>query len=106
MSVSVHAIFRGNRVALSAATTLTSPVTLPAEYLTFEVEASAFLPTEVLLDKRPTALALTPGDQRGHFLLDAFRSVGFHCLEIAGERFYFATEDAKLKLAGILELLH
>jgi hypothetical protein len=103
--VAVHAIFRGQRVGIDGDSP-TTPSVIPAEHLTFEISAQDELPLSILLDKRPLTLALTPDRKRGHFQLDAFRSVGFHCIDIGDARFYFATDDAKLKLDGILNLLH
>lgn len=104
MAIAIHAIFGQERVALTTQSSIGAPAVVPAAYLTFEIEGQD-VPRSIVLDKRRVPLALTPDGKRGHFLLDAFRSVGFHCLEIEDSRFYFATEDSKLKLAGILQLL-
>lgn len=104
MASSVCVISRQHRFPVEAPSSRTDPTIVPAESLTFEITGS-HLPTTVLLDGRPAPLILDAARSRGHLFLDAFRSVGFHHLSILGDDFFFATDDAKLRLDGILSLL-
>lgn len=97
-------IARHQRHQLVSSSALAEPVIVPAEYLSIEIEAER-LPSHVLLDQRSTPIVLNDAGTRGVFFVDAFRSVGFHCLQIEDARFYFATEDAKLQLQGIRKIL-
>lgn len=78
--------------------------TVPAEYLNIELEGDG-LPDRIKLDGSEVPLIRTADGARGSFMLDAFRSVGFHRVEVAGTEFVFCTEDAKLRLDGIVKLL-
>lgn len=104
MPFAISVIYRQQRVALTQPAPFDTPLPIPAEYVTFEIEGDG-LPQEVFLDHKPVTLALDASAKRGLLPLDAFRSVGFHCLQVGSEEYYFATEDAKLKLKGILTLL-
>src|ERR1043166_5478731 len=108
MPAAACVIARQKRHLLVDAGALAEPVIVPAEYLSIEIEADR-VPPQVLLDRRSIPIVLNDASTRGICFIDAFRSVGFHCLEVQGARFYFATEDAKLQLDGIrkiLELIH
>lgn len=91
------------RTLLSASAELRDPTVVPAQYLTFELEGQK-LPAVVWLDGRELPL-LHVGASRGFFVVEASGSVGFHRLRVAEDEWYFATEDAKLRLLGILDLL-
>ncbi len=56
----------------------------------------------VRLDGRPYRLS---SGEPGLLPVDMTRSTGFHRLVVDGRAFWFGTEDAKLGLAGIVELL-
>ena len=104
MPFAISVIYRHQRVELTQPAPFETPLAIPAEYVTFEIEGER-LPQEVFLDHKPVTLALDASGKRGLLPLDTFRSVGFHCLQVGSEEYYFATEDAKLKLEGILTLL-
>lgn len=58
--------------------------------------------TSVRLDGQPRWI----GAQRPAVIpLDLTRSVGYHRLEISNSEFWFATEDAKLRLEGVIQML-
>jgi hypothetical protein len=100
----ISVIYRDQRVKLTQPAPFETPVAIPAEYVTLEIEGDG-LPTVVLLDSKPRPLALDASAKRGYLPVDVFRSVGFHCLQVGQEEYFFATEDAKLKLSGVLTLL-
>ncbi len=103
MSSRVTAICRGERISLLPVGSV--PVaTVPAEYLVVEVEGEQ-LASYVTLDQRKVPLAVAKDRRRGTFVVDAFRSVGYHALSVGPEEFLFCTEDAKLRLDGVLRLL-
>lgn len=104
MPLEVCVIARQKRHKLTIDAGVGQPVIVAAEYLSVEIEAE-YVPTVVTLDRRSTPLVRNDNGTRGVFFVDAWRSVGFHCLEVSGSRFYFATEDAKLRLDGILAIL-
>lgn len=98
----VYALISGCRVQVSEDTdNITS---LPSSYVVLELEGVE-LPESVTLDNRSSPLALDSGCTRGHIVVDLFRSVGFHKLEAQGKTYVFATDDAKLRLAGIETIL-
>src|SRR5947207_2653135 len=103
MPIAASVIARQKRHVLVEATVVAEPVIVPAEYLSIEIEAER-LPPHILLDRRAMPIVLNDARTRGVCFLDAFRSVGFHCLQIENARFYFATEDAKLQLDGIRKI--
>jgi hypothetical protein len=76
-------------------------VTLPAT--TIIVEVTGHRSHSVTLDGERHRL--TPG-RTGLLSLDLTRSTGYHRLVVDREPFWFATEDGKLKLAGIEEMLN
>jgi hypothetical protein len=100
----IAALFRQQRKPIPPATDFSGAEVLPAENLIIEVRGDP-VPSSVTLDGRTIALIRDEQHSRGHFLLNAFGSVGFHRLEVQNSSFYFATEDAKLRLVGIQQLL-
>ena len=80
------------------------PTIVPSSHLVLEIEG-ADLPNEARLDSVAIPIALNGDATRGYGGLDASRSVGFHRLEVAGRVFLFGTEDAKLRLDGVREML-
>lgn len=100
----VWVISRQQRLPVMAAQPEGSPVVVPAETLTFELSGHE-VPATVQLDSRTVSLVLSSDKTRGYFFLDAFRSVGFHHLRIGQADYFFATDDAKLRLDGIISLL-
>ncbi len=102
MAVTACVIFGTTRVPLKSAAEAITVV--PAGYLVFEIEGDP-VPVSVTLDNRATPLVRNDPPTRGHFVLDAHRSVGFHRLTVATQEFVFGTEDAKLQYAGILDIL-
>jgi hypothetical protein len=101
---SVSIISRQQRLPLAPAGEAGEATVVAAEYLTIEVESDA-VPPNALLDGQQVQLVRNDAGTRGLLSFDAFRSVGFHSLRVGEEEFFFATEDAKLKLDGILTLL-
>jgi hypothetical protein len=104
MELAVCVIARQKRHQLVEGSALGDPAVVPAEYLSIEIEGE-HVPAQVLLDRRATPIVRNEAGSRGVFFVDAFRSVGFHCLEIENARYFFATEDGKLQLDGILAIL-
>src|SRR5688500_4425073 len=103
MPIKLSVIFGGTRQEVPPASSL-SPSIIPGEFLAFECEGEE-LPSTAILDGSPCTVALNQTKDRGHFVLDAHRSVGYHYFQIGGAKFYFATDDGKLRLAGILAML-
>ena len=103
MPVKLSVIFGSTRQQVAPTASLT-PTTIPGEFLAFECEG-ADLPAVAILDGVQRDLVLNATRDRGHFVLDATRSVGYHYLQVADTKFYFATDDAKLRLAGVLAML-
>jgi hypothetical protein len=102
---SVHALFFGRREALADTEVAGSePTTVPAGYLTLEIEGQGLSPLATI-DGARVPLALNEEATRGYLSLDLFRSVGFHRLEIDCRVFFFCTEDSKLRLSGVQEML-
>jgi hypothetical protein len=93
-----------SRVSLAGGAGLKEPTVVPAQYLTLEVEGQD-LPETVFLDNRPIPLLRNDARTRGFLMVDTSGSVGFHSLRVSDAEWYFATQDAKLKLNGILKLL-
>lgn len=73
--------------------------TLPAAPVVVDVMWNAG--TDVLLDGRP----LSGDGARVLTAVDLTRSTGFHRVQAGRQTFWFATEDAKLRLDGIEEML-
>src|SRR5438046_4399979 len=101
---SAFALAGSSRVELRDADGDDAVTILPASWLAIEFEGIA-LPPSALLDGATVLLARNATATQGHFVFDAFRSVGFHRLEIDGRRFVFGTDDAKLRMQGVQDLL-
>ena len=102
---SVHALFFGRREAVSdRGVAGVEPTTVPAGYLTLEIEGERLSP-HATVDTARVPLALNSDATRGYLSLDLFRSVGFHRLEIDSKVYFFCTEDSKLQLTGVKEML-
>jgi hypothetical protein len=97
-------IYGKEQVAVHPSATLDDVPVVPAKYLAIEITADP-LPDTVNLDGRPVPLSVGHDKTRGFLMLDAFRSVGFHVLRVDGLDFVFATEDGKLRIKGVLNLL-
>ena len=104
MPLNVAVISGRSRVSLASGAELKEPTVVPAQYLTLEVEGQD-LPEAVYLDSRQVPLLRNEASTRGFLMVDTTGSVGFHSLRVADAEWYFATQDAKLKLNGILKLL-
>ena len=104
MPLAISVISRREQRQLGPQSSVASPEIVPAENLTFKIEG-AEVPESAKLDARTVPLVRNDEHTRGCFILDAFRSVGFHRLVVAAHTCYFATEDGKLRLAGIQQLL-
>ncbi len=102
--VATVAVIAGRtRVTLDPAADLKEPAVVPAQHLTLEIEA-ADLPETATLDGRELPLVRFAAN-RAFSVVDTSGSVGFHCLRIGEDAWYFATQDAKLRLVGILSIL-
>ena len=100
----VSIICSQGRFSLFASEVGSEPTIVPAQYLTIEV-IGRDLTDSVLLDGRALPLIMNADRTRGLAMVDAFRSVGFHILQISHWEFLFASDDTKLRLDGILKLL-
>lgn len=76
------------------------PKTIPATQVVLAIRGSAR--KTATLDGRPVRFA---GGAVGVLAVDLTRSTGFHRLDVGADTFWFATEDAKLRLAGIESML-
>jgi hypothetical protein len=99
-----HVIHSGQRVQLPPSNCADTPTVVPSAYIVIELDGVA-LPAFVELDGRLSPLVTNDTRTKGYLQVDVFRSVGFHKLEVWGQQFVFATEDAKLRLDGILKIL-
>src|SRR5258708_15937108 len=103
MPMKLSVIFGSTRQEIQPASSLTTNI-IPGEFLAFECEGDE-LPSTAILDGSPCTIVLNQARDRGHFVLDAHRSVGYHYFQIGDSKFYFATDDGKLRLTGILAML-
>lgn len=104
MTTTVSVLVSGKRETLSASSDVVP--TLPAAYAVFEVEVEPGSEAPaLLLDGRTIPVIRGAVPSRGTAVVDLFRSVGFHMLRVGTDEFLFATEDGKLRLDGIKELL-
>lgn len=94
---------RRGRVALVDRQGPDEAATVPSENLVIEIEGE--VPQTVTIDGQTAPVVRNDALSRGLLQYDAFRSVGFHRLQIGTSEFFFATEDAKLQLRGILSIL-
>ncbi len=104
MPLTAAVISGRSKVSLSAGAALKEPTVVPAQHLTLEIEGED-LPETAYLDDRKLTLLRNDARSRAFLMVDAAGSVGFHCLRVADAEWYFATDDAKLKLNGILQIL-
>jgi hypothetical protein len=104
MAVQVFITSRQRRIPLSSATLDSDPTVVASEYLAIEVEGAS-VPARVRLNADELPLVLNDAGTRGVAWVNAFNAVGFHCLAVGDQEFYFGTEDAKLKLDGIRSVL-
>jgi hypothetical protein len=104
LPLSAAVISGRSRVPLARDEHVKAPTVVPAQYLTLEVEGRD-LPEAAYLDGRHVPLLLNEAGSRGFLMIDTTGSVGFHSLRVGDAEWYFATQDAKLRLNGILTLL-
>lgn len=90
----------GERIAIGDGE---EPTTVPAE--TVVIDIAQLGSSAIHLDGRPCSVSRDSIEERATFAVDLTRDTGFHELRVGREAFVFATEDAKLKLEGIQELL-
>lgn len=76
------------------------PVTVPARDLVLMIEDAPHVVTVDGTTRRPTLAGTT-----GVIPMPMGRSTGFHYLRVGASTYWFATEDAKLRLDGLLAML-
>jgi hypothetical protein len=80
------------------------PVIVPSGAVIVELEGVSAL-TAVRMDGRSPRIAWNPRTRRATLAVDLKRDTGFHELIVGPATFMFGTEDAKLRIDGMVELL-
>jgi hypothetical protein len=99
----IHALTPVGRIRIDTEST-EAPALVPSANIMVEIEGTD-LPGFAFLNNLRVKLNLAEGGVRAYLLFDFHRSVGFHRLEVADTTCLFGTEDAKLQLAGMEEML-
>src|SRR3954449_3989600 len=82
-----------------------SPVIVPAGTVVLEI-GDVPGPDSVRLDGRIIASAYDASARRATVALDLNRHTSYHLLQVApARRYYFGTDDAKLRIDGVVEML-